>query len=499
MSSYPLRATRFLALALPAVVEAQSQGMASAPVPVTVAAVRISSVPIIDGSLSDAAWAALQPLSGFTQRVPRDGEPATFLTDVRIGHDDAALYVGIRAHDDRPELIVPGDGIRDFDLSQSDALVLILDTYNDGVNGFVFGTNPAGIEYDGQVVDQGSGGGGGGGGGALRGGGFGAGRQQGGSGGGFNLNWDGSWEVASSRYAEGWSAEFRIPFSTLRYRAGTRQDWGFNVLRRVRRVNEESFWSPIPREFNLYRVSEAGTLVGLEPPFRRLAQVTPYLLVSSARDYAAGEPDFDENEERGGDAKIQVTQGLTLDLTYNTDFAQVEVDEVQTNLTRFSISFPEKRPFFLENAGMFSVGGQGSDLFFSRRIGISPDGFQVPRPARRPPLGEASRHEPGAAPHSHRRRRRAAGGAGVHGGARRTRTQEPLERGRHLPPARRRRRRERLQPDLRCGRAAGPRLGLDFQRARCPHRDPGPRREGSHRPPVGFLQHAEPPNQRWLP
>ena len=381
MSSSPFRATRSLALALvlvlvpPAVVEAQSQGTPGgvpAAFPVTASVVRISSVPTIDGDLSDAAWTGLQPLSGFTQRIPRDGEPATLLTEVRIGHDDDALYVGIRAHDDRPDLIVPGDGIRDFDLSQSDALVLIFDTYNDGVNGFVFGTNPAGIEYDGQVVDQGSGGG------NLRSGGLGPGRQQGGSGGGFNLNWDGSWEVASSRDAGGWSAEFRVPFSTLRYRAGTRQDWGFNVLRRVRRVNEESFWSPVPREFNLYRVSEAGTLVGLEPPVRRSAQVTPYLLVSSARNYAVAEPNFDENGELGGDAKIQITQGVTLDLTYNTDFAQVEVDEVQTNLTRFSISFPEKRPFFLENAGMFSVGGRGSDLFFSRRIGISPNGTQVP-------------------------------------------------------------------------------------------------------------------------
>ena len=386
MSGYPLRATRSLAIALvivlvlPAVVEAQSRGTpgrAPAAVPVTVVAVQIPAVPIVDGDFSDAAWTGLQPLSGFTQRIPRDGEPATLQTEVRIGHDDAALYVGIRAHDDRPDLIIPGDRIRDYDLTQSDALVLILDTYNDGVNGFVFGTNPAGIEYDGQVVDQG-GGAGGGSGGALSGGGFGGGRQQGGSGGGFNLNWDGSWEVASSRDAGGWSAEFRIPFSTLRYRAGTRQDWGFNVLRRVRRVNEESFWSPIPREFDLYRVSEAGTLVGLDPPVRRSAQVTPYFLGSTARNYAVSDPNFNENWELGGDAKIQVTQGLTLDLTYNTDFAQVEVDEVQTNLTRFSISFPEKRPFFLENAGMFSVGGRGSDLFFSRRIGISPNGTQVP-------------------------------------------------------------------------------------------------------------------------
>ena len=238
-----------IVLVLPAVVEAQSQGTPGgvpAAVPVTVAAVRVSSAPIVDGDLSDAAWTGLQPLSGFTQRIPRDGEPATLQTEVRIGHDDAALYVGIRAHDDRPDLIIPGDRIRDYDLTQSDALVLIFDTYNDGVNGFVFGTNPAGIEYDGQVVDQGSGGGSMSGG-ALGGGGFGGGRQQRGSGGGFNLNWDGSWEVATTTDADGWYAEMRIPFTTLRYGSDGAQDWGVNFERRIRRSNEQAVWAPIWR------------------------------------------------------------------------------------------------------------------------------------------------------------------------------------------------------------------------------------------------------------
>ena len=169
------------------------------------------------------------------QRIPRDGELATQRTEVRIGHDDNAIYVAVRAHDDQPSLIIPGESIRNNDLSQSDAILLIFDTYQNEQNGFVFGTNPASIEYDGQVVDQGGGSGG------LRGGGLGGGRQQGGAGGGFNLNWDENWEVATSRNAGGWSAEFRIPFSTLRYGPGARQDWGFNVARRVRRVNEESF------------------------------------------------------------------------------------------------------------------------------------------------------------------------------------------------------------------------------------------------------------------
>src|SRR5687768_12870825 len=177
--------------ALPVFAAAQAPSGVSAP------AVRLSDTPVIDGELGDAGWNGLEVLSGFTQRIPSDGQPATLGTDVRIGYDASALYVAIRAHDDDAGQIVPGDGIRDYDLTQSDALVLVFDTYNDGVNGFVFGTNPAGIEYDGQVVDQGSGGGG------LRGGGLGAGRQQGGSGDGFNLNWDGSWEVATSQDANG--------------------------------------------------------------------------------------------------------------------------------------------------------------------------------------------------------------------------------------------------------------------------------------------------------
>jgi hypothetical protein len=222
MPTIPLRAIRVLLpgliLALPGLLAAQTPSARSAP------AVRLVEAPVIDGVLDDAAWSGLDALSPFIQRIPADGEAATHPTDVRIGYDQSALYVGIRAHDPQAGDIVPGDGIRDTDLSQSDALVLIFDTYRDGVNGFVFGTNPAGVEYDGQVVDQGGGSGG------LRGGGLGPGRQQGGSGDGFNLNWDGGWEVATGRDESGWSAEFRIPFSTLRYRAGATQDWGFNVL-----------------------------------------------------------------------------------------------------------------------------------------------------------------------------------------------------------------------------------------------------------------------------
>jgi len=280
--------------------------------------------------------------------------------------------VGVWLFDSEPGGIVRGEAIRDYDLEQSDAVMLIFDTFRDEQNAFIFGTNPAGIEYDGQVANEGRGGGRFFGGGQTQ-----NRRQQAGAGGGFNLNWDGSWEVATSVGTDGWYAEFRIPFSTLRYGAGADQTWGLNVARRVRRLNEQSFWSPVPRQFDQFRLTYEGALLGITPPAQRALTLTPYVLQKGVRDYQAGDPDFDYPTEFGGDAKIQLTPGLTVDATLNTDFAQVEVDDAQTNLTRFSLFFPEKRPFFLENAGNFSVGGGGADLFFSRRIGIR-DGEMVP-------------------------------------------------------------------------------------------------------------------------
>ncbi|MGI9628617.1 MAG: DUF5916 domain-containing protein [Longimicrobiales bacterium] len=334
-------------------------------------AVRIDTPPVIDGRLNEATWEGAPVMTDFIQREPSDGSPASEPTELRITYDDDAIYVGVWAFDSQPDRIVPGEAIRDYEVTDADAIIMVFDTYKDEQNGFVFGTTPAGIEYDGQVANQGSGGGF-----FLGGGGNNQQRFQAGAGGGFNKNWDASWEVATTQDERGWYAEFRIPFSTLRY--GSDADtWGFNAARRVRRLNEESFWSAVPREFNLYRLDYAGDLGGVEPPFKRLATVTPYVLASTERDYAAGQTAFDENSDFGGEAKFQVTQGLTLDATVNTDFAQVEVDDQQVNLTRFSLLFPEKRPFFLENAGLFTVGGGGADLFFSRRIGIA-DGQPTP-------------------------------------------------------------------------------------------------------------------------
>jgi hypothetical protein len=334
-----------------------------------VAATIVTQAPTIDGKLSDAAWANARVLSGFVQRELREGDPVTERTEVRVISDGQALYVGAWLYDRDVAGIVPGEKVRDVTLDNSDSFSLILDTYLDRQNGFVFGTTPAGVEYDGQVVKEGEGGG------ITV---AGQNRQMSGSMGGFNLNWDGSWTVATSSDSLGWYAEFRIPYSTLRYGSGSEQTWGLNFSRRIRRKNEDAYWSFIPRQFSLYRLSRAGTMRLSQLPVPRLATVTPYVLSSTSRDFTTSLERRDVGEW-GVDAKYGVTPSLTLDLTYNTDFAQVEVDEQRTNLTRFPLFFPEKRPFFLENAGTFSSGTpQAVDLFFTRRIGIDSLGRPVP-------------------------------------------------------------------------------------------------------------------------
>jgi len=351
------------------------------------AALRVVQAPRIDGRLDETVWLEAPVIGGFVQHEPFEGRPATERTEVRILFDDEAVYVGAWLYDTEPAGIVRGETRRDARLEDSDAFLVVFDTYRDRQNAFVFGTTPAGIEYDGQVVREGTGSG------------IQSSRQQGGATPGFNLNWDGSWEVATSADEHGWYAELRIPFSTLRYGQGGRQSWGLNLARYIRRRNEQDYWSPVGRQFTLWRISAAGTLDGIEAPVRRTIQLTPYSLGSASRDYTAAGAVVEQcarlwcrfdlgslagEAALGGDAKILVAPSLTLDLTYNTDFAQVEVDEQQVNLTRFNLFFPEKRPFFLENAGTFSVGsssqggGQAVEMFFSRRIGIGPEGTPVP-------------------------------------------------------------------------------------------------------------------------
>ncbi|HVL66937.1 MAG TPA: DUF5916 domain-containing protein, partial [Vicinamibacterales bacterium] len=197
------------------------------------------------------------------------------------------------------------------------------------------------------------------------------------SGGGFNLNWDGAWRVRTRVHDQGWSAEFEIPFRTLRYPDRAVQTWGFNFERRIRRRNETAYWAPLPRQFDIARLSLAGSLQDVEVPPQRNLKIIPYAL-GEARDDSR-RPRARLRGEPGVDLKYSLTPSLTLDATYNTDFAQVEVDEQQVNLDRFNLFFPEKRPFFLENAGLFAVGSTSeAEVFFTRRIGISPAGEAIP-------------------------------------------------------------------------------------------------------------------------
>lgn len=333
--------------------------------------IKVTTSPVIDGKLDEAVWKEGVPVSEFLQRELNEGVPASERTEVRFATDGVNLYIGARLYDREPKLIVPGEKIRDVTLANSDYIAFIFDTYHDHQNGFVFATTPAGIEYDGQVIREGEGGG------TMV---PGQNRMQAGAMGGFNVNWDASWTVATTIDDDGWTAEFRIPFSTLRYQSGSgEQTWGLNVSRMIRRKNEELYWAFIPRQFNLYRLSLAGNLAQLTVPVRRIQTMTPCVLTSSQATWAGDVRATRSPTEVGGEIKYGVTPSLTLDLTYNTDFAQVEVDDQRVNLTRFPIFFPEKRPFFLENAGIFSAGTpQAVDLFFTRRIGISENGTPQP-------------------------------------------------------------------------------------------------------------------------
>jgi hypothetical protein len=333
-----------------------------------VTATRVAEAPLLDGDvLGDEAWQGVTPVNTFWQEQPEEGQPASERTEVRIVFTRDTLYIGVVCYDTDPGAIIVSDARRDAGLDETDSFRMIFDTYQDLQNGFVFGTNPAGIEYDGQVTNEGQGGGG------LA---FGA--QMSGAGGGFNLNWDGAWRVRTRIAEIGWSAEFAIPFRTLRFPSNESQTWGVNFQRNIRRRNERSYWAPIPRQYDLNRLSLAGTLTGLETPVLRTLQATPYALGNVQ---TIGERPAATRVQRdvGFDLKYSLTPSLTLDGTVNTDFAQVEVDDQQVNLDRFNLFFPEKRPFFLENAGFFTVGNPGEvELFFSRRVGISETGQPVP-------------------------------------------------------------------------------------------------------------------------
>jgi hypothetical protein len=357
----PLRwlvALTMLVLATAGVAQAQDQvGHGVRPV---AQAIDLQVEPVLDGDvLGDPAWRDAQPISDFWQSQPDSGQPATQKTEVFVGFTSTAIHIAVVAYDDEPFEIVTTDTRRDSSLDDTDSFKVAIDGLLDRQNAYVFGTNAAGVEFDGQVNREG------------------AGQFVTGGAGGLNLNWDAPWRVKSAVSDIGWSAEMEIPFTSLRYGTDEMQVWGFQFERRIRRNNEIAFWSPMSQDRDILKISEAGSIEGIRPPKQRNLQVTPYVLASQNK--GGDLVGTKNNEEFGFDIKYSITPSLTLDATYNTDFAQVEVDDQQVNLDRFSLFFPEKRPFFLENAGQFTVGNpQEVELFFSRRIGIGDDGSQVP-------------------------------------------------------------------------------------------------------------------------
>ena len=338
-------------------------------------AVRISDKIGIDGKLDEAAWAGAPVATGFIQNEPHPNEPASEQTEVQMLYDSSNIYLGLFMHDSRPEGIVTNELKKDFGTNAGDAVEIILDTFHDERNGYVFATNAKGAKYDAQMINEG--------------------RE-------INSSWDGVWYVKTSRTDAGWIAEISIPLKTLKFRSADVQTWGINVHRNLRSNgrNEDSFWSPLPRIYNLNRVSLAGTVEELEniEPGVNL-KVKPYVKGSLGK---TGEEPYDEDGDFGVDVKYGLTSGITWDFTYNTDFSQVEADQQQINLTRFDLFFPEKRDFFLENSGIFQFGAGDNSmnfadlgpppggapmggmmdndliLFFSRRIGLSDSGAPIP-------------------------------------------------------------------------------------------------------------------------
>jgi hypothetical protein len=324
-----------------------------------------AEAPVIDGRVNEAVWQTVQPFTNFIQQDPIEGAPASEKTEVRIIVGKGNVYVSVIAFDSDPSKIIVSQSRRDASLNETDSVVMVFDTFNDRQNAFVFGTNPLGIEYDGQVAREGQTSG------VSLGGGTAAGTQRGGIS-AFNPNWDGVWTVKSQITERGWEAEMAIPLKTLRYQTGTDQTWGFNLVRNIRHKNEQVYLAAIPRGFDIYRVSLAAKISGIDLPARRDIKLIPYVLGSVNKDYTRAGDQVDKKGDVGIDVKWGIRPNLTLDATYNTDFAQVEADEEQVNLTRFDLFFPEKRPFFLENASTFQFGNpQQIDLFFSRRIGLS--------------------------------------------------------------------------------------------------------------------------------
>ena len=329
------------------------QAIASANLARSAVVTRVTSDITVDGLLDEEVWQTAPTIGALTQREPAPGEPATEETDVTLLYDDDNLYIGVLAHDSEPQRVIGTQMARDAGLGSDDRVSIVLDTYRDQRNAFHFATNPSGALVDALVFANGQ----------------------------SNMDWDAIWDVRTRRTSQGWSAEFAIPFKSLSFPAG-RTVWGFNIARHIQRKLEEDRWSGALLQTQFFQVSEAGEIVNLAGLTQGMGlDLRPFTAGRWLRNgpnraaTTTGQP--------GLDMFYNFTPSLKLTATVNTDFGETEADARQINLSRFSLLFPEKRAFFLEDAGVFSFSNTHvrpepgipptrSEVipFFSRQIGL---------------------------------------------------------------------------------------------------------------------------------
>jgi len=323
---------------------------------IVIRATRVAQPLRIDGRLDEAVYAEVLPITEFIQQVPKEGAPATENTEAWVLFDDRNIYVVARCWDEHPERIIANEMRRDAWNSQQDHIGIVLDTFHDRRNGFLFMISALGALRDAATTDE---------------------RP--------NFDWNGIWDGKSRRFEGGWITEIAVPFKSLRYKPGREQTWGIQMRRGVGSKNEIAYITPTSAAWGnvgINHLSAAATLMGIEAPRAALnMEVKPYALSRITTDRVSVPPlEHDLDGDYGVDVKYGVTKSLTADFSYKTDFAQVEADEAQVNLTRFSLSYPEKREFFLEGQGIFgfgrgvgaSIGGSDQPtIFYSRRIGLN--------------------------------------------------------------------------------------------------------------------------------
>ena len=322
-------------------VEAAEEG------PAAVTAAYAEEAPNVDGTLDEALWQRIEPITEFRQRNPAEGEDPTEYTELRIAFDEDAIYFGLRLFDREPEKIRANVFERGGRIDKDDRVLIALDTYHDRRNAYIFEVSARGTQDDALLTDEQN----------------------------VNWNWDCVYYTETTITAEGWNLEVKIPFNQLRFPRSEALEMGVAVMRTINRKNENVTWPFISRDYRegLLAVSQYATLTGLRNLERgRHLEIKPHVIMGGQKLNANGHAESDFVRDAGIDAKYGITSNLTLDLTLNTDFAQVEADNVQVNLTRFNLFFPEKREFFLERAGLFSFGTPGHvETFFSRRIGVT--------------------------------------------------------------------------------------------------------------------------------